>query len=138
MAETKKDAKKITWTPVEFIEGAGAIADESGLPPGVTGEEAPSSLTPTADWTKPFQYVTGEYLGVQLNVGPNKSRLYNLRTPDRKVVSVWGSRVLDNRVDLMNPHPGDTITFGFLGEGKGKTGQNPPKMFKVVVDRASK
>jgi hypothetical protein len=119
-------------TPVEFVESAQLMAPEFDVDLSKDGyTEGPSSLTPTANWTTPGEYVEGEYLGVQEGVGPNESRLYNFKMEDGTIVSVWGGTVLDNRMDMMRPPVGSIVKIVYVGDGTKKPGQNPPRIFKM-------
>lgn len=119
-------------TPVEFVESAQLMAPEFDVDLSKDGyTEGPSSLTPTANWTTPGEYVEGEYLGVQEGVGPNESRLYNFKMEDGTIVSVWGGTVLDNRMDMMRPPIGSIVKIVYVGDGNKKPGQNPPRIFKM-------
>lgn len=118
--------------PVEFVESA--VATELAVDVDLAGEgyqEAPSSLTPTANWTTPGEYVEGEYRGMQEAVGPNQSRLYNFRMEDGTFVSVWGGTVLDNRMDQMQPPVGSIVKIVYVGDGAKKPGQNAPRIFAM-------
>jgi len=68
----------------------------------------------------------------QEDVGDNKSRMYSIETPEG-VKNVWGSAVLDSRMNLVNVGEKVKITYKGLGEAKG--GKNAPKIFKVEVDK---
>jgi hypothetical protein len=119
-------------TPVEFVESTQQMAPEFDVDMSKDGfTEGPSSLTPTANWTTPGEYVEGEFLGVQEDVGPNESRLYNFRMEDGAIVSVWGGTVLDNRMDMMRPPIGSIVKVVYVGDGNKKPGQNPPRIFKL-------
>ena len=119
-------------TPVEFVESAQLMAPEFDVDMSKDGyTEGPSSLTPTANWTTPGEYVEGEYLGVQEAVGPNESRLYNFKMEDGQIVSVWGGTVLDNRMDMMRPPVGNIVKIVYVGDGNKKPGQNAPRIFKI-------
>jgi hypothetical protein len=119
--------------PVTFLAVEAQAVEDYALPEGMEGAtEAPSSLTPTAQWQTYGEYVMGEYLGMQEKIGPNSSRLYNLRLDDGTTVSVWGTTVLDNRMDLLRAPIGSTLTIIYAGETEAKKGQNPAKLFKVA------
>jgi len=62
--------------------------------------------------------VSGFYISNQSEVGTNKSMVYNLEQPNGKIISVWGSTVLDNKMKLVKI--GDDLKIVFLGEKKGK------------------
>lgn len=123
---------KYELAPVEFVESAQLMAPEYDVDLSKDGfTEGPSSLTPTANWTRPLEYVEGEFLGQQDGVGPNESRLYNFRMEDGQIVSVWGGTVLDQRMDMMSPPKGSIVKIVYVGDGNKKPGQNPPRLFKV-------
>jgi len=126
-------AKKGELIPATFLAIESQNMTDYDLPEGMEGATiAPSSLTPTVQWEQVGNYVVGEYLGMQEKVGPNASRLYNLRADDGEVVSVWGTTVLDNRMDLLRVPAGKRLTIIFVGESEAKKGQNPAKIFKVA------
>lgn len=78
-------------------------------------------------------FVEGFLVDVKSDIGPNKSKLYTIEKPDNKFESVWGSKVLDERMSLISIGQKVRITYNGLGEAK--SGANPPKLFKVEVDR---
>jgi hypothetical protein len=126
-------AKKGELIPATFLAVESQDMADYDLPDGMDGATiAPSSLTPTVQWEQVGNYVVGTFLGMQEKVGPNASRLYNLRTDDGEVVSVWGTTVLDNRMDLLRVPVGARLTIIFVGESEAKKGQNPAKIFKVA------
>lgn len=132
-ATTTAVVKKGELIPATFLAVEAQDATDYDLPAGMEGATiAPSSLTPTVQWEQPGNFVKGEYLGMQEKVGPNASRLYNLRLEDGEVVSLWGATVLDNRMDLLRVPVGATLTVIFVGESVAKKGQNPAKLFKVA------
>lgn len=61
------------------------------------------------------------------NVGPNESNAYYLEK-DNKQTMIWGTTVLDSRMDLVKV--GDQIKITFKGTEENKKGQ-PTKIFKV-------
>jgi len=75
--------------------------------------------------------IVGVLLKTEENVGANNSMLYNLES-DGKPVSVWGSTVLDQKMQIIKP--GDLIKIEFTGLGEAKGGKNAPKLFKVYKD----
>lgn len=121
--------------PVVFVESAvqqGPDFDVDLTKEGFT--EAPSTLAPTAQWSKVGEYVDGQYLGQQDEVGPNNSRLYNFKMEDGALVAVWGGTVLDNRMDMCAAQglkAGDRVRIVYVGDTVAKKGQNPARIFKV-------
>jgi len=114
--------------PPEPQEAQQEVAD----PWGTTGQEAPSNLTPAADWQAPGEYIDGEYLGFTADVGPNKSRLYHLKHRG-DFVSVWGATILDARMDTLNPPRGAQVMIQYLGTVDTGRGLNPAKNFRVKM-----
>lgn len=76
--------------------------------------------------------ITGVLLKTEEDVGPNNSMMYHLES-DGKPISVWGSTVLDQRMQFIQPGALVRITYKGLGEKIG--GKNPAKIFKVEVDK---
>jgi hypothetical protein len=126
--------EKLKWIDVEFTTPQqSASTPESEVPAGWDdAEEAPSSLTPAADWQTPGEGFIGEYIGMQMEVGPNKSKLYAFRAGDGSAVSIWGSTALDARMDFLQPAKGDTLLVQYLGDQPTSRGLNPVKTFKVM------
>ena len=77
-------------------------------------------------------FLEGILVQKQEEVGENKSWMYSIETPEG-VKNVWGSAVLDSRMALAKV--GDKIKITFKGLGELKAGRNPPKIFKVEVDK---
>lgn len=71
----------------------------------------------TWDEKEPIQ---GELTHVKENVGPNKSKMYMLKTKDGDV-GVWGSTVLDSKFDQIPKH--SEVKLEFLGKEDGKGGK---------------
>jgi len=86
-------------------------------------------------WTyeKDGDFVEGVLVQKQEKVGENESMLYSIETPEG-VKNVWGSAVLDQRLGLVKVGEKVKITYKGLGEKK-HAGKNPPKIFKVEVDK---
>ena len=133
---TPSVSDKLKWSDVEFITPTqSSNTPDSELPPGWEGddvEEAPSALTPAADWQEPGNGFVGEYIGMQEQVGPNKSRLYAFKAMDGSAVSIWGSTALDQRMDFLQPAKGDALLVQYLGDQPTSRGMNPVKTFRVI------
>jgi len=71
-------------------------------------------------------FVAGIYLSNQSEVGENKSMVYNLEQPDGKIISIWGSKVLDTKMKLLKIS--DDVKIIYLGlvkaEGKNREYKN--------------
>ena len=76
--------------------------------------------------------IEGVFIGVEQDVGENKSRLYHLDVAG-KSTAIWGSAVLDTKMSVVKP--GDKVKIVFLGKGKAEKGRNAPKLFDVFIDR---
>ena len=61
--------------------------------------------------------IEGIYLKKKTNVGENKANLYIIEVKGKRV-SVWGSTVLDDKMDEVKE--GDLITITYLGKEKKK------------------
>jgi len=76
--------------------------------------------------------VTGELVKKEHDVGVNHSNLYHLKTVDGKQISVWGSTVLDNRLEFVEE--GAVIRITYKETKENKRGQ-PVKIFKVEKEK---
>jgi len=114
---------------------SGEVVADTPLPEGwESSEEAPGGLTPAADWQKPGEYLEGEYLHAAAGVGPNKSAIYTFRIQTDqgpKIVSVWGSTILDDRMSKLGPARGDVLLIVYQGTVKTARALSPAKSFMV-------
>lgn len=78
------------------------------------------------------EFIEGVLISKKQDVGVNKSCVYVVET-SLGVKNVWGSTILDSRMDLIEVGSKIKILYKGLGEKKG--GKNPPKIFKVYIDR---
>jgi len=86
-------------------------------------------MSPTHDFEKEKE-IEGVLTGVQQNVGPNSSNLYEIEKRGGDNVAVWGSTVLDSR--MKNVKIGEEVKIAFTGLAKeAKRGQNRAKLFEV-------
>lgn len=69
-------------------------------------------MSPTWDYQNNKEII-GFFKGVETNVGPNNSNMYNLETPDG-IVGVWGTTLLDAR--LKNLKIGEEVKIVYLGK----------------------
>ena len=78
-----------------------------------------SNFNPTWDYrTEPnFE---GVFQGVETGVGPNKSNLYTFKKPDGRLMSVWGSTVLDKRLSTLTE--GEEVRIEYLGDERTERG----------------
>ena len=96
-------------------------------------QEAPSSITPIVDFQSPGDWVAGEYVGTRDNIGPNASRLYDLKVDGNYFCSIWGCTILDTKMDMLNPKPGQTLLVQYIGSVPTSRNQNPAKNFRVAT-----
>ncbi len=75
--------------------------------------------------------VEGIFIKSEQNVGTNNSALYNMEV-EGKPKAVWGSAILDPKMNAVKP--GDLIKIEYLGKGEAKGGHNAPKLFDVYID----
>ncbi|MBA7490722.1 hypothetical protein ES702_01265 [subsurface metagenome] len=89
-------------------------------------------INPT-DWTydKEGDFIEGFLVQIQKEIGPNKSKLYSIETPEG-VKNVWGATLLDSRMALTKV--GDKIKITYKGLAEASQGKNPAKIFKVEID----
>ncbi len=87
------------------------------------GVELPEIWTPD----KEGDFIVGVYKQKKENIGKNKSDLYIL-DQGKELIAVWGSTVLNDRMNSANI--GDKIRITFEGEDKEKK----YKKFKLEVD----
>ncbi len=117
-------------------EEAGGHPEYPPAPPGFDDWEEDSGLPPVAVFDEPGDFVAGHFRAVKADVGKNKSRMYYLALhPTKEIIGVWGSTALDDRMDLMQPKPGDAILIQYLGVQETARGQNPVKVFRVRLKR---
>ena len=87
-------------------------------------------IQPPAAW-KPTQVeesVEGVLVKKETEVGINNSNLYHLKDKNDKQVSVWGTTVLDQRMNFVEE--GEYVKITYKGTEKNKKGQDT-KIFKV-------
>lgn len=112
------------------------MQDSGPRPPELAGfgkpQVAPSGLVPVIEFEQPGDYVVGDLLEVRQDVGPNKSKQYILRhIPSGETVCVWGSTILDAKINALNPEPGAVLYIKFEGDVPTSRGLNPAKQFYV-------
>jgi len=83
-------------------------------------------------YDKEGDFIEGFLMDKKKDVGENNASLYGLQTKEG-TVNVWGSAILDSRMDFVKI--GDKVKITYKGLGEAKAGRNPPKLFKVEVDR---
>ena len=90
-------------------------------------------INPT-DWTyeNDGDFIEGVVVRVQNDIGPNKSKLYSIETPNG-LKSVWWATLLDSRMALVCV--GAKVKKTYKGKAEATAGKNPAKIFKVEVDK---
>lgn len=90
-------------------------------------------VNPT-EWTyeNDGDFIEGIFTRMQQNIGVNKANLYSVETQEN-VKTIWGSMILDSKMASIKA--GDKIKITYQGLGESKGGKQPPKLFKVEVDR---
>ena len=83
-------------------------------------------------YEKDGDFIEGFLVTKKKDVGPNKAKLYGLETADG-LKNVWGSAILDSRMDFVTI--GVKVKITYKGLGQAKAGHNAPKIFKVEVDK---
>jgi len=81
----------------------------------------------------------GEWKGVRtvpVKRGRNmdEQRLATVLTDDERLITIWESAMLRELFDTAQE--GDRVAIVYLGLGKAKPGQNPPKLFEVGIQQA--
>ncbi|MGL5936389.1 MAG: hypothetical protein ACRCZI_12310 [Cetobacterium sp.] len=133
--------KDIRIMPVAIIDPVEDVNEYAGLPSEFKTAETLAGFPPSPEWQKPGDSLFGYYIATRVDIGPNKSRLYEISVPngtgESKTVAVWGSSVIDRLVDSAFPpiRTGDKLGFIYLGEGKERPGQSPVKLFALKVLR---
>jgi hypothetical protein len=86
-------------------------------------------MSPSHDFEKEKE-LEGVVTGIQTDVGPNSSTLYEIEKRGGENIAVWGSTVLDSR--MKNVKIGEEVKIVFTGLAKeAKRGQNRAKIFEV-------
>src|SRR3990167_423589 len=67
---------------------------------------------PAIDYFNLFSWLDIHHSGMQTNVGPNNSNMYDLETKNG-VIGVWGNAVLNTR--MMNIQPGEEVKIVYGG-----------------------
>lgn len=131
----------LTVTPARLVDDALEVEQVSGLPAEFEGGEVMAGFPPSPKFEKKGETVFGAYVGMRLDVGPNKSRVYELSQPgpdgEALTIAVWGSTAIDRLFDSAYPpiQQGDKLAFIYLGEKGTKRNQNPVKLFALKIKR---
>lgn len=101
-------------------------------------QEAPSSLTPIVDFQGVGDWIAGEYVGTRFDIGPNNSFLYDLKVDGNYFCSIWGSTILDTKMQMLNPKVGQHLLVQYIGSVETSKKQNPAKNFRVAILKTPK
>lgn len=86
----------------------------------------------THDFLKEAELV-GKYISADSDVGPNESMLYTIKDKDGKFISIWGSTVIDGRMQKIEV--GMIVKIVYKGYSKSpKTGRSY-KDFDIMFKR---
>lgn len=75
----------------------------------------------------------GTYISRKANVGRHNSMLYKIKKTDGTIIAVWGSTVLDGRLEDIEI--GSMIKIMFLGDMASPSGGADYHNFEVFVDK---
>lgn len=127
--------EKFNVAVATIVEGSKSNESAVPLPEGMEGMgREVKSLCPVVEFAEAGQYISGELVAIQDNVGPNKSKMYFLRIPHSgEVVSVWGSTILDSKIAKSGIELGTAIFIQRLEDVKTKRGMSPAKDWRVIV-----
>ena len=104
---------------VEVKKESAGVSDDSS---GEWDTIGSSGKAPVWDFEKDGESIEGVFTSVSIDVGRNKSRLYEITTPDGEVYALWGSTVLDSRMESVAV--GDYIRITYKGkETSNRTGR---------------
>ncbi len=79
-------------------------------------------------------FIAGIYLTKKTKFGENNANVYVLRQEDGTLISVWGSKVLDDKMSYRQE--GEDIKIIYLGEKKGE-GTRKYHDYKIQVSKTS-
>ena len=138
---------RFSWVTFKAPKDVASSRPEAELPEGWGDDdegidESVSGIYPTADWQKPGEGLIGTFLHMRDQAGPNKQRVYTFRCDTQAgahTVSVWGSTILDSRMDDFDPpiNRGDEVMIMYYGDVPTKRAMSPAKDFRVKLKRAS-
>lgn len=92
-------------------------------------EVQPGIWKPEADGDS----IQGVLIAKRTKVGANESNAYDIECGPDKLFMVWGSTVLDDRMNFVNV--GDKVRITYKGTETNKKGQ-PVKIFKIERQKA--
>jgi len=84
-------------------------------------EKKYEDVEPFFEFWKPEKendFVVGVYQAMKTEFGKNKSNVYILKQENGDSIGVWGSKVLDGKMDFCKT--GDDLKIIYLGEKSGK------------------
>ena len=94
----------------------------------MTFKEIGKELPPVWEYKDEGDFIEGTYAKKKTEVGKNNANMYYIEK-DGKVKAVWGSKVLDDKMDDLNLEIGDTIRITYEGENE------KPKYHKFKVEK---
>jgi hypothetical protein len=113
--EENENADEIKVDDVDL--GSTATNDEDGW--------KDPAQSPIFRFEKAGDTFIGTYVQMRENVGPNKSRLYTFTDEGGTEYAIWGSDVIDSRMDLIKPGAPVKITYN----GSKPSLKNPARQY---------
>jgi hypothetical protein len=100
-------------------------------------DEASSDFYPMVDFSRPPEMTMGTYHDQRIDVGPNKSIVYELTDKQGEIFGIWGSTILDQRMKKLSPQKGDRLLIVYVGDVPTKLGRSDAKVFRVFRQSAT-
>jgi len=115
------------------VQDNGIIAPDDGW--GAKGaRRVASGVNPMIEWERVGSCAIGIFRGQRDKVGVNESRVYDFADPETgELFGVWGSTILDQRMDTAAPERGDFCRIVYLGDVPTARGQSAAHNFEVAV-----
>lgn len=115
------------------VQDNGIMAPDDGW--GAKGaRRVASGVSPMVEWERVGSCVVGIFRAAREGIGENESRIYDFADPETgELFGVWGSTILDQRMDTAAPERGDFVRIVYLGDVQTARKQNPAHNFEVAV-----
>ena len=102
-----------------------------------TGFTALISFGEDADNWLTGSWIVARLVNIRSDIGPNHSMMYDFDvTPDGKTfstASLWGSTILDNKMRLLDPKPGQWVFIQYLGTTETSRKAQPAKDYRLAI-----
>lgn len=115
------------------VQDNGIMAPDDGW--GAKGaRRVASGINPMIEWERVGSCVIGIFRSQREKVGVNESRIYDFADPETgELFGVWGSTILDERMDTVAAERGDFVRIVYLGDVPTSRGQSAAHNFEVAV-----